>query len=112
MGTNERDGSAPAPGKVSLTHFGAAGWSITDGNTVFLLDPYLSRIRFQGRKYGPTDATEVPNDPRPIVKFNEGPAIDREAVDRHVPCVDGSVLARVFLSDIALLVGAAMCSAC
>ncbi len=31
---------------------------------------------------------------------------------RFVPCVDGSVLARVFLNDIARLVGAAMCSAC
>ncbi len=31
---------------------------------------------------------------------------------RYVPCVDGSVLARVFLNAIAVLVGAAMCSAC
>jgi hypothetical protein len=30
---------------------------------------------------------------------------------RFVPCVDGSVLARVFLNDVAVLVGAAMCSA-
>lgn len=77
-----------APGKISLTHFGAAGWSITGGGKVFLLDPYLSRIRFQGRKYGPTDATEVPDDPRPIVKFDEGPAVNREVVDRHVPKAD------------------------
>ena len=52
---------------LSLTHFGAAGWSITDGRTTVLLDPYLSRIRFKGRKYGPHDATEVPGDQRPIV---------------------------------------------
>jgi L-ascorbate metabolism protein UlaG (beta-lactamase superfamily) len=43
---------------LRLTHFGAAGWAISDGRSTILLDPYLSRIRFKGRKYGPTDATE------------------------------------------------------
>src|SRR5579864_5075440 len=32
---------------VTLIYLGTAGWEITDGNTVILLDPYLSRI------YGP-----------------------------------------------------------
>ena len=44
---------------LEFTHFGAAGWKITDGETVILLDPYLSRVRFQGRKYGPHDATDI-----------------------------------------------------
>jgi L-ascorbate metabolism protein UlaG (beta-lactamase superfamily) len=71
-----------------MTHFGAAGWSITDGETVFLLDPYLSRIRFQGRRFGPADATEVPNDPRPIVRINGVPQFDTETIDAHVPRAD------------------------
>lgn len=78
-------GNRPA---LRFTHFGAAGWSITDGDTVILLDPYLSRVRFQGRRYGPNDATDVPNDPRPVVKINEPANSDAEAIDRHVPKAD------------------------
>jgi len=70
---------------LSLTHFGAAGWSITDGTTTILLDPYLSRIRFKGRKYGPHDATEVPDDPRSIVNMDEAPTIDTATVDARAP---------------------------
>lgn len=73
---------------LQFTHFGAAGWSITDGDTVILLDPYLSRVRFQDRRYGPNDATDVPNDPRPVVKINEAANSDAEAIDRHVPKAD------------------------
>lgn len=70
---------------LSLTHFGAAGWSITDGRTTVLLDPYLSRIRFKGRKYGPHDATEVPGDTRTVVNMNEAPTVDARTVDARVP---------------------------
>lgn len=73
---------------LSLTHFGAAGWSITDGRTTILLDPYLSRIRFKGRKYGPHDATEVPGDARAIVNMTEPPTIATETVDARVPSAD------------------------
>ena len=73
---------------ISLTHFGAAGWSITDGHTTVLLDPYLSRIRFKGRKYGPHDATEVPGDVRPIVNMNETPTIDTTIVEARIPHAD------------------------
>ncbi len=88
MSTSHDDGSRKMRRELRFTHFGAAGWSITDGETVILLDPYLSRIRFQGRRYGPTDATEIPNDSRPIVKMNEAPSIDAETVDAHVPRAD------------------------
>lgn len=73
---------------LSLTHFGAAGWSITDGRTTVLLDPYLSRIRFKGRKYGPHDATEVPGDQRPIVHMSDAPRTDTAVVDARVPRAD------------------------
>jgi L-ascorbate metabolism protein UlaG (beta-lactamase superfamily) len=74
--------------ELRFTHFGAAGWSITDGETVILLDPYLSRVRFQGRRYGPNDATEIPHDPRPVIKINEPAASDPETINRHVPKAD------------------------
>ncbi|MCB1547399.1 MAG: MBL fold metallo-hydrolase [Hyphomicrobiaceae bacterium] len=73
---------------LRLTHFGAAGWSITDGKMVFLLDPYLSRIRFKGRRYGPHEATPVADDQRPWVMMQDVPPIDTATVDRHVPKAD------------------------
>lgn len=88
MITSHGDGSKKVRRELRFTHFGAAGWSITDGETVILLDPYLSRIRFQGRRYGPTDATEIPNDSRPVVKMNEVPSIDTDTIDAHVPRAD------------------------
>ena len=88
MTDRNRKQSAGNRPTLRMTHFGAAGWSITDGETVFLLDPYLSRIRFQGRRFGPADATEVPNDPRPIVRINGVPQFDTETIDAHVPRAD------------------------
>jgi L-ascorbate metabolism protein UlaG (beta-lactamase superfamily) len=35
--------------ELRLTHLGAAGWEITDGERVMLLDPYLSRLRVTGQ---------------------------------------------------------------
>lgn len=32
--------------QVTLSHLGAAGWEITDGETVLLVDPYLSRVPY------------------------------------------------------------------
>jgi len=77
---------------LRFTHFGAAGWKITDGETVILLDPYLSRVRFQGRRYGPHDATEIPDDPRPVVKMTEPAPSDAATIDRHVPKADYIIL--------------------
>ena len=77
---------------LRFTHFGAAGWKITDGETVILLDPYLSRVRFQGRRYGPHDATEIPDDPRPVVKMSEPAGHDTATIDRHVPEADFIIL--------------------
>ena len=85
MSATETAGNGPT---LRLTHFGAAGWSITDGETTFLLDPYLSRIRFKGRRFGPTDATEVPNDARPVVQMDEVAETDTATVDAHVAHAD------------------------
>ncbi len=73
---------------LRLTHFGAAGWAISDGRSTILLDPYLSRIRFKGRKYGPTDATEVPDDRRAIVHMDDIPPIEKATIDARVPEAD------------------------
>ena len=37
-----------AQSKITLSYFGAAGWEISDGKTIILVDPYLSRIKTSG----------------------------------------------------------------
>ena len=56
--------------RLHLTHLGAAGWIITDGQTTVLLDPYLPRIRFSGRTFGPPEAATVPGGTRPLVTIS------------------------------------------
>ena len=70
--------------RLRLTHFGAAGWSITDGRTLVLLDPYLSRLRFQGRPYGASAAASVPDDTRPPVGMDDVPRCDTGTIDARV----------------------------
>ena len=74
--------------ELRLTHFGAAGWSISDGATTVLLDPYFSRVRFKNRPYGAAHAATVPGDQRPVVDYGEAPIHDTETVDRHVARAD------------------------
>lgn len=75
-------------GTLTFEHLGAAGWSISDGKTTVLMDPYLSRIRFQGRRYGPADAVDVENDPRPVIKMSEPPIHDMAMIDAKVEKAD------------------------
>src|SRR5713226_9358545 len=62
--------SAGESGPVSLEYMGAAGWRITDGTTVILIDPYLSRI------LGPPPPLAPPyirsaGDTRPLYGWND-----------------------------------------
>jgi L-ascorbate metabolism protein UlaG (beta-lactamase superfamily) len=74
--------------RLHLTHLGAAGWIITDGQTTVLLDPYLSRIRFSGRAYGAPEAATGPGDSRPLVTMDEVPVCDTATIDARVPRAD------------------------
>jgi hypothetical protein len=49
--------------KLYLTHLGAAGWEITDGGRVILLDPYLSRLRVTGQ-FGTYTTPSLPSSVR------------------------------------------------
>jgi L-ascorbate metabolism protein UlaG (beta-lactamase superfamily) len=42
--TAQNESKSSNPKNVSLKYLGAAGWEISDGTTVILIDPYLSRI--------------------------------------------------------------------
>ena len=72
-------GHTLAQGQLRLTYLGAAGWEITDGNVVLLIDPYLTRA-----KYGtPIDAVS-PDDPRPTVGNSTVVLPDTATIDKHI----------------------------
>jgi L-ascorbate metabolism protein UlaG (beta-lactamase superfamily) len=66
-------------GSVNLTYLGTAGWEITDGKTVILLDPYYSRIKL------PDNSPASKNDNR--LAYDEHGFInpDAKAIEEHVP---------------------------
>lgn len=37
--------AAPAQDNVTLSYLGTAGWELTDGKTVVLIDPYLTCLQ-------------------------------------------------------------------
>ena len=70
-------------GTVKLSYMGTAGWEITDGQTVILVDPYLTRLK-----------TETPNDPplasdpRSLVTDNDFAISDPKVIDAHISKAD------------------------
>src|SRR5215216_7095338 len=75
-----------APGvlsQVELRYLGTAGWEITDGKTVVLIDPYLSRVR----RVTPNDDT-LAGDNRPLFTNDDIAGSDTAAVDAHIQRAD------------------------
>ena len=70
-----------------LTHLGAAGWEITDGQRVILLDPYLSRLRIAGQ-FGTYTTPTLPGDARRVFGPDDDLVSDTAAVDAHVSRAD------------------------
>ncbi len=74
---------ALSQGTVKLSYMGTAGWEITDGQTVILVDPYLTRLK-----------TETPNDPplasdpRSLVTDNDFAISDPKVIDAHISKAD------------------------
>lgn len=74
-------------GQVILQWLGTAGWEISDGNTVILIDPYLSRV------YGPEPPGRAPyvriaGDSRPQYGWDDVAPTDAAAIAAHVPRAD------------------------
>ena len=74
-------------GRVALEYMGAAGWRITDGTTVILIDPYLSRILGPPPPLAPP-YTRLPEDTRPVYGWNDVAAPDVAGIEAHVPQAD------------------------
>ena len=79
---------ARKPGaRVRLTHLGAAGWEITDGQTTILMDPYLSRLRYRAR-FGLMDTPELSGDMRRVFGPDDDLVCDTAAVDARITRAD------------------------
>jgi L-ascorbate metabolism protein UlaG (beta-lactamase superfamily) len=70
-------------GVVQLTYLGTAGWEITDGRTVILVDPYLSRLR----RVTPNDTVD-PADNRPLFDNAAIAQSDTVTIDAHIKRAD------------------------
>lgn len=75
-------------GRLELTHYGAAGWKITDGRSTVLLDPYFTRLRYAGKRFGLLPAPSSPGDKRPAYGFDEVVPSDIETIDQHIDHAD------------------------
>jgi L-ascorbate metabolism protein UlaG (beta-lactamase superfamily) len=71
------------PDVVQLKYLGTAGWEITDGRTVILVDPYLSRLR----RVTPNDTVD-PADNRPLFDNAAIARSDTAIIDAHVTRAD------------------------
>ena len=86
---------ALAQGTVKLSYMGTAGWDITDGQTVILVDPYLTRLK-----------TETPNDPplasdpRSLVTDNDFAISDRTVIDGHISKADYILITHTHLDHV------------
>jgi L-ascorbate metabolism protein UlaG (beta-lactamase superfamily) len=70
-------------GVVQLKYLGTAGWEITDGRTVILVDPYLSRLR----RVTPNDTVD-PADNRPLFDNAAIAQSDTATIDAHIKRAD------------------------
>ena len=85
--TRRRDASPRRNGGLELTHLGAAGWEISDGERLILLDPYLSRLRITGQ-FGTYTTPSLPGDTRRIFGPEDELVGDEAAVDAHITRAD------------------------
>jgi len=72
---------------VTLRWLGTAGWEISDGTTVILIDPYVSRI-FGPQLPGRAPYARTPGDTRPEYGWDDVAAPDEAAMDAHVHRAD------------------------
>jgi L-ascorbate metabolism protein UlaG (beta-lactamase superfamily) len=75
--------------RLKIIYLGTAGWEITDGKTVILVDPYLSRLR---RNYSSNpdsiSSSPVPGDTRKAYGDNDFIEFDTATIDKHIKAAD------------------------
>jgi L-ascorbate metabolism protein UlaG (beta-lactamase superfamily) len=80
---------APTPDseRVTLKYLGTAGWEISDGTTVILVDPYLSRINGPPPPGGGAGHA-IAGDTRPVYGWKDVATPDIAAIDAHIQRAD------------------------
>lgn len=73
----------PAQSRITLAYLGTAGWEISDGQTVILIDPYLSRLK----SVTPNDSM-LDEDPRPTFTSSDIVKSDEAVIDAHIRRAD------------------------
>jgi L-ascorbate metabolism protein UlaG (beta-lactamase superfamily) len=89
--THDLTGGTPTATRLKLTHYGAAAWSITDGKTRILVDPFFSRIRYADKGFGTSTPPVAPGDTRPIFGPNDTLSPDQATlalIDQHIDRAD------------------------
>jgi len=69
--------AAPASSEIRLTYLGNAGWEITDGRTVILVDPFLTQF-----------ARWTPSGPAPVIRPEDPYPADTALINRHIRRAD------------------------
>jgi L-ascorbate metabolism protein UlaG (beta-lactamase superfamily) len=73
-------GAAEAPGTLRMRYLGAAGWELQSDGLVVLIDPYISRIKYDGG--GSSD------DPRKDFALTDAPESDVKLIDKIIDRAD------------------------
>jgi len=79
--------SAGKSNQVVLKYLGTAGWEVTDGSTVVLIDPYLSRINGPAPPGGGS-GQPVAGDTRRAYGWSDIASPDVAAIDSHIQKAD------------------------
>jgi len=79
--------NATKSNQVILKYLGTAGWEITDGTTVILIDPYLSRINGPAPPGGGSGHS-MAGDTRRSYGWRDVAAPDVAAIDAHIQRAD------------------------
>lgn len=85
---SQRPPTTAQTGQVVLTYLGTAGWEISDGTTVILIDPYLSRINGPRPPGVGAAGAPIPADTRPLYGWDDIAVPDVATIDAHIQRAD------------------------
>lgn len=80
--------SAEKSGQIILRYMGTAAWEISDGTTVILIDPYLSRINGPRPPGAGSAGMPIPGDARPFYGWDHIAVPDVAIIDSHIQRAD------------------------
>jgi L-ascorbate metabolism protein UlaG (beta-lactamase superfamily) len=79
----QRESSAAKINPVTLKYLGTAGWEISDGSTIILIDPHLSRINGPAPPGGGSGHA-LAGDTRKAYAWSDLATPDEAAIDAHI----------------------------